>query len=61
MHTMQEMDAGEEESAGQNTNGYLGVNDRSAHRHGPQKSLKYVGAAVAGMILPAITQVGHAH
>lgn len=59
MHTMQDNDAMEEETHG-STNGYLGVNG-SSHQHGPKKDWKLVGAAVVGMILPAITQIGHAH
>ena len=62
MHTMQEVDSlVEEDTDGHYMNGYLGVDDRGGHRHQSKKSLRLVGAAVVGMIIPAITQIGHAH
>ena len=63
MHTMQESHgdegAGHEESHG---NGYLdGNHGRDAGRQKPTQSLQLVMAAVAGMLLPLLTQIGHAH
>ena len=63
MHTMQEDDsahgAGYEESHG---NGYLDVNNgRDAGRQKGGPSLQLVLAAVGGMLLPLLTQIGHAH
>ena len=47
-------------------NGYLDVPSSHHHQRGQLqrkggKSLKLVMAAVGGMLLPLITQVGHAH
>ena len=64
MHTMQEIgtgdDGGHDES--HSSNGYLDIS------HGPHavgkksgQSLQLVLAAVAGMLLPLLTQIGHAH
>ena len=61
MHTMQEDDGGHgaDEAHG---NGYLEVHhERDSSRQKPQKSLKLVLAAVVGMLLPLVTQIGHAH
>lgn len=69
MHTMQEDDStnsnssssisSHEESLG---NGYLdGSHGREPARQHSGKSLKLVLAAVAGMLLPLLTQIGHAH
>ncbi|MCJ1223444.1 hypothetical protein MMC12_000085 [Toensbergia leucococca] len=62
MHTMQEDDStgAVEESLG---NGYLDGNHRGRGSHGRAegKGVGLVLAAVAGMLLPLITQVGHAH
>ena len=72
MHTMQEDDSSNshsnsnsstglnhEESLG---NGYLdGSHGREPARPHSGKSLKLVLAAVAGMLLPLLTQIGHAH
>ena len=68
MHTMQEDDSASftsntsfshEESLG---NGYLdGSHGREPPRQHSGKSLKLVLAAVAGMLLPLLTQIGHAH
>jgi len=50
---------GHEESPG---NGYLEVNQgRDPNRQKPEKSAQLVTAAVIGMLLPVITQIGHAH
>jgi hypothetical protein len=58
MHTMQENDgSNEQESHG---NGYLEGPERH-ERHKSHKSLQLVAVAVAGMLLPLITQIGHAH
>jgi len=63
MHTMQEDEGahggGYEES---HANGYLDVNHgRDAGRQKGGPSLQLVLAAVAGMLLPLLTQIGHAH
>ena len=61
MHTMQESDghSGSDESQ---SNGYLDVQHaRDSMRQKPQKSPELVMAAVAGMLLPLVTQIGHAH
>lgn len=63
MHTMREDDgpqpSGYEENHGL---GYLDVgNTREGSRQKPERSLKLVLAAVAGMLLPLLTQIGHAH
>ncbi|KAL8921590.1 MAG: hypothetical protein Q9172_003949 [Xanthocarpia lactea] len=65
MHTMQETDISGvvEETAGFG-NGYLdgGGGHRRDSRQGKEgKSLRLVVAAVGGMLLPLITQIGHAH
>ncbi|MCJ1398289.1 hypothetical protein MMC11_001486 [Xylographa trunciseda] len=63
MHTMQEIHGDEgpgyEESHG---NGYLdGNHGRDPSRQKSGQSLQLVMAAVAGMLLPLLTQIGHAH
>ena len=61
MHSMQEDDhssSGHDESHG---NGYLDVTHRRDSRPKSGKSLQLVLAAVAGMLLPLLTQIGHAH
>lgn len=63
MHTMQEDEgahgAGHEEVHG---NGYLDINlGRDAGRQKGGPSFQLVLAAVAGMLLPLLTQIGHAH
>ena len=63
MHTMQEVDSGSmvEEMNGFG-NGYLDSGHRRDSRQAKEgKSSKLVLAAVAGMLLPLITQIGHAH
>lgn len=63
MHTMQEVDTGSatEETSGFG-NGYLDAGHRrDPHQAKEGRSSKLVFAAVAGMLLPLITQVGHAH
>ncbi|KAL8705262.1 MAG: hypothetical protein Q9201_001593 [Fulgogasparrea decipioides] len=68
MHTMQETDISGTGSAAEETmggfgNGYL---DGGMYRRDPRqgkegRSLRLVAAAVGGMLLPLITQIGHAH
>ena len=62
MHTMQEDDnhmTAQEESQG---NGYLDAgSSRQSRRPKEGKSPKLVFAAVGGMLLPLLTQIGHAH
>ena len=65
MHTMQETDIS---SAVEDTtgfgNGYLdggGGHRRDSRQAKEGKSLRLVVAAVGGMLLPLITQIGHAH
>ena len=62
MHAMQEDDLSHDE-AHSGSNGYLGAMDGQA-LYAPQKqgpSLRLTLAAVAGMLLPLVTQVGHHH
>ncbi|KAI4108712.1 MAG: hypothetical protein L6R37_000876 [Teloschistes peruensis] len=71
MHTMQENDlsgVGTEETMGGFGNGYLdsggggGMHRRDSRQGGKQvRSLRLLAAAVGGMLLPLITQMGHAH
>lgn len=61
MHTMQEEDgqnAAQEESQ---SNGYLESGGRQPRRQKGGRSPRLVLAAVGGMLLPLITQIGHAH
>ena len=61
MHTMQDEagDSSMEESLG---NGYLDApHTRDAGRQKSQKSIQLVMTTVVGMLLPLITQIGHAH
>lgn len=65
MHTMQETDVSGlvEETTGFG-NGYLeggGGHRRDSRQMKEGKSLRLVAAAVGGMLLPLITQVGHVH
>jgi len=63
MHTMQEEDGkgnGALEDLG--NNGYIdGSHLRQREQASDGRSMKLVLAAVGGMLLPLITQVGHAH
>lgn len=68
MHTMQEDDNMNMQSIGQDeqnqSNGYLdsGMSGRSQSRRPKEgRSASLVFAAVGGMLLPLLTQVGHAH
>ena len=61
MHTMQENDTSgnTENTLG---NGYLeGNHERGQARQDSQKDVKLIAAAVVGMLLPLVTQLGHAH
>ncbi len=60
MHTMQDEDKeSTEESQG---NGYLDMgNGRQSRQAKGGKDARLVLAAVGGMLLPLITQIGHAH
>lgn len=61
MHTMQEEDSqttAQEESQG---NGYLESGGRPSRRQKGGRNPRLVLAAVGGMLLPLITQIGHAH
>ena len=62
MHTMQEdeaQSAAQEESQG---NGYVEASgSRQSRRPKEGKSARLVLAAVGGMLLPLLTQIGHAH
>lgn len=63
MHTMQEVDTASvpEEISGFG-NGYLdGGHRRDARQAKEGRSSKLVAAAVGGMLLPLVTQIGHAH
>ena len=58
---MQEEDSqntGQEENQ---SNGYLESGGRQARRQKGGRSPRLVLAAVGGMLLPLITQIGHAH
>lgn len=63
MHTMQEEDgkqSGAFEEMG--SNGYIDGSHLRERQQVPEgKSLKLVVAAVGGMLIPLVTQVGHAH
>ena len=62
MHTMQDEDQSNSISEDGQSNGYI---DGSHLRERPNptdgRSLMLVFAAVGGMLLPLITQIGHAH
>ncbi len=61
MHTMQEEDnqsAGQDESQ---MNGYLDGGSRQSRQPKPGKSARLIFGAVGGMLLPLLTQIGHAH
>ena len=61
MHTMQENDV---TGSGDDAHGneYLEVSlERGQSREVPEKNVQLIGAAVVGMLLPVITQIGHAH
>ena len=63
MHTMQEDDNSQSVAQDENqSNGYLDAgSSRQSRRPKEGRSASLVFAAVAGMLLPLLTQVGHAH
>ena len=62
MHAMQEDDGNNSSHEENHSNGYLdGSHGRDPIRHKSGRSLRLVLAAVAGMLLPLVTQIGHAH
>ena len=61
MHTMQENEAS---NSGEDvhSNGYMEANhERVQSRQDSKKNAQLVAAAVVGMLLPLVTQIGHAH
>ena len=61
MHTMQEEDSQSTAQEDSQNNGYLDGDIRPSRRPKETKSARLVLAAVGGMLLPLITQIGHAH
>ena len=61
MHTMQEDDSGGHGHGETHGNGYIDGGMGRDARQKEGKSLRLVMAAVGGMLLPLITQIGHAH
>ena len=62
MHTMQEEDNEDSSPEEMQGNGYLGgPSTRSVRKQKEGRSPKLVLAAVGGMLLPLLTQIGHAH
>lgn len=62
MHTMQEEDSQVLAQDETQSNGYLGETPgRPAKSHKDGRDPRLVMAAVAGMLLPLLTQIGHAH
>ena len=65
MHTMQEVDGKSDNALSLDelgSNGYIdGSHLRQREQVADKKSMKLVLAAVGGMMLPLITQIGHAH
>lgn len=62
MHTMQEEDSQNATQEENQSNGYLEAGSgRQSRRPKEGRSAKLVLAAVGGMLLPLITQIGHAH
>lgn len=74
MHTMRDIDNPSAPSFNalddlpSHNNGYLdgsggGIHGRDLHHRSPRdgRSLRLVFAAIIGMLLPLITQIGHAH
>lgn len=62
MHTMQEEDSQNATQEENQSNGYLEAGSgRQSRRRKEGRSAKLVLAAVGGMLLPLITQIGHAH
>jgi len=62
MHTMNEDDAASAVVDDSQSNGYLETgSSRPSRRAKDGRSPRLVLAAVGGMLLPLITQIGHAH
>lgn len=62
MHTMQEEDGQNLALEESQSNGYLEASGaRQSRRPKERRSAKLVLAAVGGMLLPLLTQIGHAH
>lgn len=62
MHTMQEEDSQNSAQDDNQSNGYMEAGiGRQSRRPKEGKSARLVLAAIGGMLLPLITQIGHAH
>ncbi len=62
MHTMQEEDGQNLAQDESQSNGYIEAGGgRQSRRPKEKRSAKLVLAAVGGMLLPLLTQIGHAH
>lgn len=61
MHTMREEDDQGTTPDESQSNGYLESGGRHSRHVKEGKSARLVLAAVGGMLLPLITQIGHAH
>ena len=61
MHTMQEEDSQNATQDESPSNGYLENGGRPSRRQKGGRNPRLVLAAVGGMLLPLITQIGHAH
>ena len=62
MHTMQGEDGQSMAQDEMQGNGYLGEpSGRSANGQKEARNPKLIMAAVGGMLLPLVTQIGHAH
>lgn len=61
MHTMQEEDSQNAAQDESQSNGYLESGGRPSRRQKGGRNPRLVLAAVGGMLLPLITQIGHAH
>lgn len=59
MHTMQEEDSQSAAQDESQMNGYL--DGRQSRQPKPGRSAGLVFGAVGGMLLPLLTQIGHAH
>ena len=61
MHTMQEEDSQNATQEEGQSNGYLESGGRPPRRQKKGRNPRLVLAAVGGMLLPLVTQIGHAH
>lgn len=62
MHTMQEEESSHSTQDENQSNGYLEAgNGRPSRQPKEGKDPRLVLAAVGGMLLPLLTQIGHAH